>query len=772
MVVLSSLSQNMKTKHFSIKGAEESHKHTKLDKEKNKIHDKRKHRVKHGRGSDGVSTGTENKSNRIQVHSLVRKLSSPGCNIVDELNKIRSQYPTFFGDGGRVITSILSQLGRNIDAHNNRTKYTAYKFWDWVTKEAKVKLNNFHFNSFLNICAKCHDWKRAIEVLNVEMKNDGVAKDEFSYTCAINSCVYNCDKAIELFNQMRAERIKPRNEILYNALISTCSTGFNIKGAIDTYSKMKEDGINPNVKTYSALITCCEKCRKWELALKYLNEMKDKGLTNCPYSYSAAIGACGNCGQWGKALELFRELATDKATEVIYAVTIEALQKCLQWEKALDLFEEAKSKIDRVTVVSYGSAISACAKGFQYLQCLGYLDELTTNQIPKNCIIYGAAISCMEKCFRCDIIFKLFHQMKIDNINPTSYIYKTIMTACAKCQLWKQGLDVFIEMNALGLEKDLVAYNTVLDLTCPYDMEKAREIFQQGVQHGLYARLFKSDDNNSYFEIDLHFLSVGAAITAILCWFDEFVIPHFTTTDPNSKTIHIITGYGKSRMENIVKKENTYAKQGIAKHVRKVLELLNLKEIPQHNIGMVKLCTETFQKELVENNRKIILNTEAYMEYVVDDLNIVAADIQNIKQVQRGLVQQEKIISDETANANTKNSCSKKEQKEPNNTRASVIKVASNDKKKSKKEKRKEKDSSTIDEKHRDEKIIKAHNKVCTISLKEGIEKEKKKKKRKTEVSKNLESKFDSLIDEENDVLDVKPKKKRKSEKKKDKRKK
>ena len=43
-------------------------------------------------------------------------------------------------------------------------------------------------------------------------------------------------------------------------------------------------------------------------------------------------------------------------------------------------------------------------------------------------------------------------------------------------------------------------------------MEKAREIFQQGVQHGLYARLFKSDDNNSYFEIDLHFLSVGAGM--------------------------------------------------------------------------------------------------------------------------------------------------------------------------------------------------------------------------------------------------------------------
>lgn len=39
-------------------------------------------------------------------------------------------------------------------------------------------------------------------------------------------------------------------------------------------------------------------------------------------------------------------------------------------------------------------------------------------------------------------------------------------------------------------------------------------------------------------------------------------------------------------------------------------------------------------------------------------------------------------------------------------------------------------------------------------------------------MSKNLESKFDSLIDEENDVVDVKPKKKRKSEKKKDKRKK
>lgn len=142
------------------------------------------------------------------------------------------------------------------------------------------------------------------------------------------------------------------------------------------------------------------------------------------------------------------------------------------------------------------------------------------------------------------------------------------------------------------LTRGQVTYNIVLDLTCPYNLTKAREIFNQGIKLGFYTRLFKSNNDNSYIEIDLHFLSVGAAITATLWWFDECIIPNISTV----KTMHIITGYGKSRMENIVKKENTYAKLGIAKHVRKVLDLLQLKEIKQSNMGMVKVCVETFSE--------------------------------------------------------------------------------------------------------------------------------------------------------------------------------
>jgi len=295
----------MKSKQFSIKGAEKVKAHTKLDVEKHKLNDKRKFRVKYGHSE---STATDDSSNKIKVHSLVRKLSSPGCDIVNELNKIKSQYPTFFIDAGRVITSILSQFGKNLNGYNTLVKNAAYKFWEWVTSQDEVTLSNFHYNSFLNICAKCHNWQRALKVLNIEMKHANIKRDEFSYTSAINACAYKSEKGIELFHQMRNnDKIKPKNEIICNVVISSCSTGFDIKGATNAYNNMKEDGIRPSVKTYSSLITCCEKCRKWELVLEYLAEMKENGFRNCPYAYSAAIGACGNCGQWKKALELFRE---------------------------------------------------------------------------------------------------------------------------------------------------------------------------------------------------------------------------------------------------------------------------------------------------------------------------------------------------------------------------------------------------------------------------------------------------------------------------------
>ena len=80
----------------------------------------------------------------------------------------------------------------------------------------------------------------------------------------------------------------------------------------------------------------------------------------------------------------------------------------------------------------------------------------------KNVIIFGAAMSCMEKSHRADIAFQLMDRMKLERVRPNVHIYNSVISACARCKLWKKGFELFKEMDEVGVKRDVVTYNAVL----------------------------------------------------------------------------------------------------------------------------------------------------------------------------------------------------------------------------------------------------------------------------------------------------------------------
>lgn len=223
-----------------------------------------------------------------------------------------------------------------------------------------------------------------------------------------------------------------------------------------------------------------------------------------------------------------------------------ALEKGLMWEKALALFDEMKRENLPITVVSYGSALSACDKGLQYRQCLEYLDEMTEMGIEKNVIIFGAAMSCMEKCCRADIAFQLMDRMKFEGVKPNVHIYNSVISACARSNLWEKGYELFKEMEREGVKRDVVTYNAVLDAVAS-QVQLGRMLFEEGVKQGFYARVSRLAKH--WFELDLHFLSLGGGEIAMGWWFEECLMPYLINTEKlrDIKSISIVTGYGKTR---------------------------------------------------------------------------------------------------------------------------------------------------------------------------------------------------------------------------------
>ena len=155
-------------------------------------------------------------------------------------------------------------------------------------------------------------------------------------------------------------------------------------------------------------------------------------------------------------------------------------------------------------------------------------------------------MSCMEKCCRADICFQLMERMRFEGVAPNVHIYNSVISACARCNLWEKGYELFKEMDETGVRRDVVTYNAVLDAVCS-QIQLGRELFQEGVKEGFYARVSRL--GNHWFELDLHFLSLGGGEIALGWWFEECLVPYMKDAEKlkEVKSISIVTGYGKTR---------------------------------------------------------------------------------------------------------------------------------------------------------------------------------------------------------------------------------
>jgi pentatricopeptide repeat protein len=229
--------------------------------------------------------------------------------------------------------------------------------------------------------------------------------------------------------------------------------------------------------------------------------------------------------------------------------------------------------------------------------------------IQKNVIIFGAALSAMEKCCRADISFQLMERMKLEHVAPNVHIYNSIISACARSNLWEKGYEVFQEMDKARVARDVVTYNAVLDAVSS-QIALGRKLFQEGVEKGFYARV--SRVGTQWFELDLHFLSLGGGEIALGWWFEECLLPYIKDTEKLKEvnSISIVTGYGKTRLRG-----RRQGDDGMRKRVKAMLRFMNIKELPQNNAGRIHVDKDALINEVEKNGGRIKFDLEGYIEF-------------------------------------------------------------------------------------------------------------------------------------------------------------
>ena len=218
-------------------------------------------------------------------------------------------------------------------------------------------------------------------------------------------------------------------------------------------------------------------------------------------------------------------------------------------------------------------------------------------------------MSCMEKCCRADIAFQLMERMKMEGVAPNVHIFNSAISACARCNLWKKGLELFEDMEKVGVVHDVVSFNAVLDAVSSQVL-LGRRLFELGIEKGFYARVSRL--GTQWLELDLHFLSLGGGEIALGWWFEDCLVPYLMNTSKLAAvtSIDIVTGYGKTRMRGV-----RHGDDGMRKRVRAMLEFMGIVEIDQPNKGRIHIDKEALIREVQKNGGKILFDHEGYNRF-------------------------------------------------------------------------------------------------------------------------------------------------------------
>lgn len=147
-----------------------------------------------------------------------------------------------------------------------------------------------------------------------------------------------------------------------------------------------------------------------------------------------------------------------------------------------------------------------------------------------------------------------------------------------------------------------------------------RMLFEEGVQRGFYAKVSRLGEH--WFELDLHFLSLGGGEIALGWWFEECLVPYLVNTEKlkNVKSISIVTGYGKTRTRG-----RRFGDDGMRKRCKAMLQFMNIQELPQPNAGRIHVDKESLIAEVTKNGGKVIFDLDGYIRWKENETAVNAA---------------------------------------------------------------------------------------------------------------------------------------------------
>jgi pentatricopeptide repeat protein len=307
-----------------------------------------------------------------------------------------------------------------------------------MTSKSNVEPSPVAFNALLVGAARAKEPQLVAQTFD-EMTSQGVSPSRETCEIALKALAEGGElaKSLNVFAVMRQRGLAPRKST-YTALILSCAKAKEPKcdEAFEIFYRLREEGsVEPNRAMFAALIDCAIRAGKESYAFDAFDAMKEANIPPTMATYNRLIHACGQKGTANGLRDAVR------------------LYEYVLAQNAADLRPDA---------YTYGSLIAACAKVRDATKALSLLDEMLekSDEVNPTTVVFNSCITACGQAGRWEDARKVFEKLKVEIENRGGlgssdlYIGRETYGAMLDAALGPGGAEAAVSAVALELGKD------------------------------------------------------------------------------------------------------------------------------------------------------------------------------------------------------------------------------------------------------------------------------------------------------------------------------
>lgn len=362
--------------------------------------------------------------------------------------------------------------------------------------------NKFTFSTILGACSSLKDLEEG-KMVHTSAAESGHESD----VVVANALVNMYSKCESLMDSGRVfEKMCKPDVVSWTAMIAAYAQNGRGREALQLYSQMERDGIEPNRVTFMSALAACGILGAIDQGKTIHHSVVYNGFVSDVVVSTALIDMFGKCGSCEDARRVFDKLSTRDI--ISWNAMITAYVQHRHSESALQLYRAMQWEGVEPNEVTFLSVLSACssladlAKGNtihasianreimsdllaialvnMYGKC-GSLEDawMVFNIICRHDVVsWTAMIAAYAQNGYGPEALQLFMQMEQEGVKPNEITFINVLSACSHSGLLEDGHRHFISMNEdHGIKPTVEHYACMVDLLGRAGLLHEAEIF-------------------------------------------------------------------------------------------------------------------------------------------------------------------------------------------------------------------------------------------------------------------------------------------------------